>query len=63
MQKPKTFLGWAGVVFMLTVIAVIVMLAASIAFVVVAGVAILGAVIALVLLLAKRKAEKSREIE
>ena len=63
MQKPKTFLGWAGVVFMLTVIAVIVMLAASIAFVVVAGVAILGAGIALVLLLAKRKAEKSREIE
>ena len=56
MQKPKTFLGWAGVVFMLTVIAVIVMVAASIAFVVVAGVAIVGAVISLLPLLAKRKA-------
>ena len=56
MQKPKTFLGWAGVVFMLTVIAVFVMVAASIAFVVVAGVAIVGAVISLLLLLAKRKA-------
>lgn len=56
MQKPKTFLGWAGVVFMLTVIAVIVMVAASIAFVVVAGVAIVGAVISLLLLMAKHKA-------
>lgn len=58
MEKPKTFLGWAGVVFMLTVIAVIVMVAASIAFVIVAGVAILGAVIALVLLLARNKARR-----
>lgn len=57
MEKPKTFLGWAGVVFMLTVIAVIVMVAASIAFVIVAGVAILGAVIALALLLMRAKAD------
>ena len=57
MEKPKTFLGWAGVVFMLTVVAVIVMVAASIAFVIVAGVAILGAVISLMLLIAKRKAD------
>lgn len=57
MEKPKTFLGWAGVVFMLTVIAVIVMVAASIAFVIVAGVAILGAVIALALLLMRSRAD------
>ena len=57
MEKPKTFLGWAGVVFMLTVIAVIVMVAASIAFVIVAGVAILGAGIALALLLMRSRAD------
>lgn len=61
MEKPKTFLGWAGVVFMLTVIAVIVMVAASIAFAIVAGVAILGAVISLVLLLTRRKMQGSRD--
>ncbi|WP_300395657.1 hypothetical protein [Henriciella sp.] len=54
MEKPRTFLGWAGLVFALTVIAVIVMVAASIAFVFVVGVAIVGAVITLLLLLAKR---------
>lgn len=57
MEKPKTFIGWAGAVFMLTVIAVAIMLAASIAFILVAGVAIMGAVIALILLMAKRKSE------
>ena len=62
MKTPNTFLGWAGLVFMLTVIAVIVMIVASIAFVIVAGVAIIGAVISLMLLLARRKS-KSRDIE
>lgn len=55
MRTPQTFLGWAGLVFMLTVLAVIVMVVASVAFVIVAGVAILGATISLTLLLAKRK--------
>lgn len=55
MEKPKTFIGWAGAVFLLTAIAVAVMLAASIAHVAVAGVAVVGFFGALVLLMAKRK--------
>ncbi|WP_084417951.1 hypothetical protein [Henriciella litoralis] len=54
MKLPQTFLGWAGLVFLLTIVAVAVMVAASIAFVFVAGVALLGSVIALVLLIATR---------
>jgi hypothetical protein len=54
MEKPRTILGWAGLVFMLTVLAVVIMVMAGIAFVFVAGLAIIGAVAALALLLARR---------
>ena len=57
--KAGRLLGWALLAAVLTVIAVIIMIVASVAFVLVAGVCILGATVTVLLMLGHHK--KKRE--